>query len=152
MSKFRKVSASDSHEAIELLVGGSTDSEGVVSIIVDDATTWPEECDFITFARETSGAINEDTRVVWQGTKVNSSLITATRVGGSAAHMPAGGEFATIVPTHKWFNDIAGTLSSVVSDDGCIVGLEDQEIVFSTAATEPAPIAGKTIIWFQPSA
>ena len=151
MSKLRKVSASDSLEAQSALITNVSNVDTLYTFTFASVSSWGSEVDFITFDY-LDDEVDESTRVVWTGEKINPTTITATRTGGSISHAPAIGETALVVPTHKWMNDVIDVLtthSERIDDNGDILAADGTPVVISLAASEPAPIAGKTVIWIH---
>lgn len=153
MDKLRKVAASGQTEALEVLLSGAVlNADGSYNITVGSVATWPTDVDFITFARTSDGKVDEATRVVWLGSKVDDTNIKATRTGGSTSHVPAANEFATVVPSHRWANDLIEGITASLPLDGTggIKAVDGTPVVIAISDTQPAPISGKTIIWLRP--
>jgi hypothetical protein len=152
MSDFRRVSADNLIEARETMIVSAIPVDvNTYGITVNDVQDWNEECDFITYGRDDNGEISEASRVVWSGTKVNSTYINAVRVGGSQSAVPEVGHFISPVPTHYWANSLVDQLNKCLSSDGS-VGIKDNagnDVVFSIDSIEPSPKEGRTIIWFE---
>jgi hypothetical protein len=153
MSVFRRVSATDTAEAIEVAVSGSyVNPDGTIGLSVGNITSWPDEVDYMTYARKQAGEVDEATRVVWLGHKDSNDYLIGTRTGGSASYLPDSTNFATVVPTHRWANDMTDSLNSNLAPDGERGILVDGAgpLVFAVSDTEPSPIAGRTILWLRP--
>lgn len=153
MSVYRRVSATDTSEATEVQVSGAVENpDGTITITTGDITSWPSECDFITYARDEDGKVDESTRVVWYGNKDDSTNVTARRVGGSETYLPDSLNAATVVPTHLWANHMVGGLMECLPQDGKkgINAVSGNPLVFSVGKTKPAAIAGRTVVWLKP--
>jgi len=154
MNTYRNVSESNAAEASEVLVNGVIfGPNDKITISTTSTATWPTEVDFITYARDVDGDVDEDTRVVWSGTKQDDTHIEAQRTGGSPSYVPDSTNMATVVPTHKWANDIVNGIRQNLASDGemginTIDGIDP--IVISIGQTEPQPIPNRTILWLRP--
>jgi hypothetical protein len=154
MSKYRKVSALDTAEALEVQVTGAVENpDATLTLTVGSIASWATETDFITYARDPdTNAVVESSRVVWRGTKVDNTNITATRTGGSLTDdLSDGGYFATVVPTHLWANDLAGGVGACLPADGLngIKSADGDDLAFIVSETQPEPIADRTIVWLR---
>ena len=154
MDQFRRVSANDSEESVEVNVSGAIKNpDDSYSISMGDIKSWPEECDFITYARDEQGKVDEETRVVWSGTKDDDTNVTANRTGGSDSYVPGGTDYATVVPTHKWANDLVDGVASSLPQDGnkgLLQAGTGLPLVFVVSATQPAAVAGRVVVWLRP--
>jgi hypothetical protein len=155
MGRFRRVSSSDLAEAIEAHVVASVDNlNGTYGITVTNISSWPDEIDCITYARNpVTGDLDEQTRTVWTGVKDDSTHVTVSRVGG-----PSLGDnldstyFITVVPTHVWANNIVDALSLCLPDDGAngVKAANGTNLAFVVSSTQPSPIANRTLVWLRP--
>jgi hypothetical protein len=153
MGDFRRVSAVNDTEAREVIISGTTGpTDGKFGITTGNIAAWPTECDFITYERDSDNIINEASRVVWIGTKVSDTYIEASRVGGSSTHVTAGGEYATMVPSHYWANSLVDQLNRTLASDGKpgVKGVNNVNYLIHAGASQPAAVAGRTIIWLKP--
>lgn len=153
MSKFRKVSSSNFDEAGEVQVAGAVlNPDATYSITLGDVSAWPAEVDFITYGRDVESKVDEKTRVVWYGNKIDDTTIKASRVGGQTGYVPGPTNFATVVPTHYWANQMVEGISASVPADGAggIVPVSGNPVMFSVGATPPSAIAGRTVVWLKP--
>jgi hypothetical protein len=159
MGKFRRVSATNAAEAQEVQVSGAVDNgNGTYGITVGNISSWAnnngngDELDFITYARDVNGNVDESTRVVWNGTKVSNTYITAKRVGGSATYLPDATGFAAVVATHFWANEMVEQLRLCLPDDGRagIKSTTGNPQVIIISASQPSSITGRTVIWLKP--
>lgn len=153
MGLLRRVSAADSREAEEVQMSGAVDNgNGTFTLTVGNIADWNGECDFITYARNDAGTVDEDTRVVWTGTKSNDTTIIATKTGGSNSYIPDSTNVAAPVPTHRWANDLIRQLDFSLPDDGKpgIKMAGSGAITFMISSSQPSAISGRTIIWLKP--
>lgn len=153
MSVFRRVSSLDTQEALEVNVNSaSANPNGTYGISVSNISTWPDEVDFITYARDSDGSLDESSRVVWTGTKDDDTFITATRVGENTTYIPGPDDFATVVPTHYWSNNIVDGIKANIVDDGTqgLLSLGGSPLLFKVGGTQPVAVPGRTIIYFRP--
>ena len=155
VSRYRKVSATNDGEALEARVLGTVNnSDGSCGISLGNISSWPQEVDFITYARDENGALDESTRVVWVGEKENDTYVVARRTGGSEVHVPDATNFATVVPSHCWANDlVSGVEASLPGDGGGGInqaGKAGLPLEFVVSATKPAAVAGRTVVWLRP--
>lgn len=153
MGSFRNVSASRTGEASEVQVSGAIGNpDGTYGISLGDISSWPEYVDFITYARDEDGKVDENTRVVWTGRKADNSNVTASRVGGRESYVPDASNMATVVPTHCWANDITDALMACLPDDGenGFIGHDGKIYSVSTSNVQPSAVEGRTILWFKP--
>lgn len=153
MASFRKVSADNMHDALEVQISGVVNNgDGTFGLTVGDVSTWSTLCDFITYARAEDGNVDESTRIVWTGEKINDTFINASKTGGSATYNPDSTNYAAAVPTHRWANDIVDALNLSLADDGAsgIKSLNADPILFAIGSSQPAAVAGRTIVWFKP--
>jgi len=155
MGRFRRASSSDNSEAFETQVVQALDNgDGTLGITFSNISTWADECDFITYSRDVNTSeIDEQTRIVWTGVKVDNTHVTATRVGGTAPDNQLDGSyFGTVVPTHFWANNIVEALTECLPDDGenGIRGHDGNYLSFIVSPNQPSPVQGRTIVWFRP--
>jgi hypothetical protein len=152
-SMFREVAATGAQEALETTVTAAyAEANGTVGLSLGDASTWPAEVDFITYARGADGGVDETTRVAWLGEKRDDTFVSAVRTGGSPTYMPDATNLAAVVPTHRWANDVAKALGACLPGDGMAgaISLEGEAVLLSVSATEPSPVPGRTIVWVRP--
>lgn len=113
------------------------------TLLVDSVTNWPTK--FIA----TSGVLNTETGVLDPATvKVFKGHIDSGHIEIDAfapGYTDAGnsvGDVVILKPNTKWA-DVIGSALEYTKDS-----IGDVKLVVS--ATQPAPVAGKTVIWFEP--
>jgi hypothetical protein len=153
MSDFRKVSNSNEQESVEVTVSSAIDlTDGTFGITTSNCSTWPTECDFITYELDAEGRIDETSRVVWYGNRTSDTYIIARKVGGNATAITTAGSFATTVPTHYWANSLVEGIEKRLPDDGRdgIFAKDGRVVNFIVSSSPQAPIPGVDLIVFTP--
>lgn len=148
MAKFRRVSASNASEAVEVNVAGAIESGSRYIITTGSLTTWPDEVDFITYSRDENGDVDEATRVEWTAEKVDDNNLLATRVN-DGSYVPGPTDFAAVVPMHNMINDLVDGVSASLDGSGGFLTTSGSPFLVSIGGSAPGGVPGKTTIWFK---
>ena len=116
------------------------------TLSVDSVTNIPDKFVATTGTLNvTTGIIDPATVRVFKGSKSGSDITIDEFAPGYVDDGNTVGQVVVIKPTTEWANIIGDSLANVKERLG-----GDTPVKFVVSATEPAPEAGVTIIWFEP--
>jgi len=132
-----------------------------------DLSNFPEDTPayFVTYRKTVDPITNLVTITNQTGWKAlvnidGSSLTNLTIAPGYTDIGNEIGDYVECIPTSQWGNDLVDFLQVAHNPDGSLKPVLDIKtmdaspvtIEFSTAAVQPAAVAGKVIVWFEPLA
>lgn len=122
------------------------------TITVDGLANWPANFIAVTGTPDpVAKTIEPSTLQVFYGHESSGSIVIDSFAPGYTDLGNEIGDIVILKPTTALADEIADLLSMAHTDDGSIKTVEGGGIVFSTAATEPAPDPeGRVTVWFEP--
>ena len=153
MANIRLIRASNgSGEAVRGSVTAAR-SIGATTLSVDSVINWPPYFIATTGIRLPDGTLDPSSALVFEGHLAGGSIEIDSIAPGYVDDGNSVGDVVLVKPTTLWADMVADVLEVAHKDDGSIkqVDGDDPGLVFSAAATEPAPDPdGRVTIWFEP--
>lgn len=122
------------------------------TITVDTLAGWPANFIGVTGTPDlVTNTIQSGTLQVFYGHESGGKIVIDSFAAGYSDLGNGIGDIVILKPTTAWADEIADILAVAHLGDGSIKTVEDNGIVFSTAATEPSPDSnGRITVWFEP--
>lgn len=124
------------------------------TITVDSLANWPTQFIGVTGTPDlVAKTIVPSTLQVFFGHESTGKIIIDSFAPGYTDLGNALGDIVILKPTTAWSDEIADLFARAHKNDGSIkqVNSSDPGLVFSTAATQPAPDPdGRVTVWFEP--
>lgn len=153
MADIRLIRASNGNgEAVRGSVT-SQRSPGATTLMVDSIINWPAYFIATTGVRLADGTLDPSTALVFEGRISGSHIEIDSIAPGYTDDGNSVGDVVLVKPTTRWADMVAEVLEVAHKNDGSIKQVDSNApgLVFSAAATEPAPDPdGRVTVWFEP--
>lgn len=124
---------------------------GSTTLTMDSVNNWPTKFIATSGLEAQDGTLDPTTVQVFKGHLSAQNIIIDEFAPGYTDLGNSVGEIVVIKPTTLWsdtFHGWATDTNTAIADIN--TALENDGLVFSTSATQPSPVAGKTVVWFEP--